>query len=477
MSVTKQKSEPKAETDLRVAFETLGCRSNFADTVELQAAVTEQGGTPCNFDSQADVYVLNTCTVTDNADKTTLKTLKQIRSKAPEARIVVTGCMAETGKDLIAEAGLGDVIVGPGQRTKVLDAILSGDISPERSDSGELAKVYPDGRRAKKSSAKFKSISLDHEFPAALSGPAEFLGEIANRSRYHLRVQEGCENSCTFCIIPQTRGRLSSRSIEDLLADIRKLSGLGYREVVLTGTHLGGYGVDSGSSLYELLSKVAEQHLASETLPRVRLSSIDPNDLDLKTVQLILGTPEVFCNHLHICVQAFDEQVLKRMNRLYGLSEALELIDAIAELSPDCGLGSDVICGFPGESREQTEKAMELFGTLPFNYLHVFPYSEREGTAATRLPEVIDYSERKRRAGRWRSLASEQRTKFLENRVGKRVELVVEKVSKEWVEGTTREFVGVKLDRNQFADIRSGELLRARGVSVNRAQEKLLCEL
>jgi len=471
MSVSKEK-----ENSLRVAFETLGCRSNYADTVELQAAVVEEGGTPCGFDSKADVYVLNTCTVTDNADKTTLKTLSRIRAKAPDAKIVVTGCMAETGKDLIAEAGLGDVVVGPGQRKIVLDAILDKSLREEREDRGDLVDIYPGGKRARKSSAQFKSISLDHEFPAALSGPADSLGEVANRSRYHLRVQEGCENSCTFCIIPQTRGRLSSRSVEDLLSDITRLSELDYKEIVLTGTHLGGYGVDTGSSLNELLSRVCEQNLRVKGLPRIRLSSIDPNDLDLRTLELILKTPEVFCNHLHICVQAFDDKVLKRMNRLYGLPEALELIEAISELSPHCGLGSDVICGFPGETREQTEKAMELFGELPFNYLHVFPYSEREGTAATRLPESIEYSERKRRASRWRSLASEKRLAFLEKFVGQEVELVVEKINDQVVEGTTREFIGVSLDRNQFAELRSGELLRASAVGVNRAQEKLLCE-
>ena len=438
---------------LKVAFETLGCRSNFADTVELQAGVVEVGGTPCsflkdgNFQDDADVYVLNTCTVTDNADKSVLRELRRVRAKAPGAKIVITGCMAETGRQELEELGLGDSIVGPGQREKVLGAIFGEDSSSEQRDSsGKLPSHYPDGRRVKSSSPNFKSISLDHEFPAALSGPGEFLGEVSNRSRYHLRVQEGCENSCTFCIIPQTRGRLSSRNSEFLLDDIKKLSGLGYREVVLTGTHLGGYGVDIGSSLEKLLSEIVDLYASEEGLPRVRLSSIDPNDIGDELLELIFSNEKVFCNHLHICVQAFDDLLLKRMNRLYGLEEVLGLVERISKLSPGCGLGSDVICGFPGESREQVEDSMELFESLPFHYLHVFPYSEREGTAATMLPGKIELQERKRRAARWRSVAERKKSEFLNAMKGKKVEIVVEKTYAGFVEGTTREFTSARLE-------------------------------
>lgn len=471
MSVTKNKP-------LRVAFETLGCRSNYADTVELQASVVARGGTPCAFDTGADVYVLNTCTVTDSADRSALRILRRVRKEAPDARIVVTGCMAETAKAGLEEAGLGDIIVGPGQRKAVLDAILErGEVGGGRVEQ-DLPEQYPDGRKARKLSPAFKSISLEHPLPEALSGPSDSLGEVQNRARYHLRVQEGCENSCTFCIIPTTRGRLSSRAVGDILSDIGKLYELGYQEIVLTGTHLGGFGQDTGETLKSLLEKIRDRCL-QEPSPRIRLSSIDPNDLDRELLELVLGEPEIFCNHLHICVQAFSDPVLKRMNRLYSLSEALDIVAQISDISPNCGLGTDIICGFPGESRHDLDESIRLFEELPFSYIHVFPYSERDGTPATRLSGEVDPSERKRRSARWRAISERKTLEFLEGLVGQQVELVAEQHREDGIYGTTREFASAFLGRGSdgdWQDIPKGSVVFANAVGVDRDQGRLLCE-
>ena len=395
---------------LRVAFETFGCRSNYADTVDLQAALVEKGLTPCGMDTEADVYVVNTCTVTNEADKAASKIIKKIRSDNPEARIVVTGCMAEVGEEAISELEAADAIIGPGRREQILSAIVGQEEQVLTSKSEEdpafvSFETLQVGRekRPKRSGANFRSISLDHQLSPALQGPGSKLGDVPVRARYHLRIQEGCENSCTFCIIPQSRGRLSSRAKADIIEDIQKLADVGYNEVVLTGTHIGGYGEDFGANFLELLSLVE----AKSAISRVRLSSIDPNDVSYEMVDL-LSKSNTFCDHLHICIQAFDDGVLKRMNRLYRLEEVFDILNYISNKWPRCCLGSDVITGFPGETREDVEREIEVFNKLPFSYLHVFPYSERQGTAAERLDGVVPINERRRRAARWRAEAGVQ---------------------------------------------------------------------
>lgn len=428
---------------LRVAFETLGCRSNYADTVDLQAALVEHGAVPCSFDAPADVYVINTCTVTDDADKSALRLIRRARSLAPDARIVVTGCLAEAGGDRVANLRAADAIIGPGRRRDVLSAILETG-EPSRGSLGEPVAPPPAAskirsRTGRKRLVPFISDSLCEELPKATAGPGSAHGEVPTRARFHLRVQEGCENSCTFCIIPTSRGGLVSRRISLVLDDVRRLHAAGYREVVLTGTHLGGFGEDSGLSLTELLQVLDRE----SPIRRIRLSSIDPNDVTPQLID-ILASGDAFCRHLHICVQAFSDPVLKRMNRRYRLSQVYEIIRYVGERLPGCCLGSDVIAGFPGESRQDVDQAIDRFLELPFSYLHVFPYSERAGTAAVRLDGAVPPDERKRRAARWRALGDRRRAEFHQSLVGRQVEIVVESIEMRGAEphalGTTREF-------------------------------------
>ncbi|MCB0359899.1 MAG: MiaB/RimO family radical SAM methylthiotransferase [Bdellovibrionales bacterium] len=395
---------------LNVAFETLGCRSNHADTIELQAALIEAGGTPVADIRRADVFVLNSCTVTDQADRSVQSALRRAKKENPELRVVVTGCMAETGAETLQQLGIADAIIGPSDRPSVLRAIL-GQSAQQTSDVPK--------RPARSRKVSWKSISLDHAFPSVMGGPGSALGELPLRARYHLRVQEGCENTCTFCIIPQSRGNLSSRVSQEILRDLDRLEELGYTEVVLTGTHLGGYGEDRSSSLTELLRLIASRRSPQ----RIRLSSIDPNDVDLEMLE-VLATNGCFCPHLHICVQAFTDRVLKRMNRKYRLDDVFSLLEQIQRLWPACALGTDVIVGFPGETSDESEAGRELFERLPFAYNHVFPYSERQGTAATRLDGAVPVRERKARASRWRAAGQRKQRAFLRSLIGKSLDLV-----------------------------------------------------
>ena len=441
----------------RVFFETHGCRSNYADTVDLQHSLAEKGAIVGegrarlnSSEQEVDVFVLNTCTVTNEADREALRSIRKIRDKHPQAKIVVTGCMAEVrAKKLQSIEGVSTVL-GPGQKEKLINSILGVEDSNSRDELTNLPSVYPSGRRVKKSLPQFKSISLDKELSTAAAGPAEHVGEVKRRSRYPLRVQEGCENSCTFCIIPQTRGRFSSRPLELILDDIEKLYELGYREVILTGTHLGGYGIDSGGSFENLLqavqSKVSGINRArDESNLRIRLSSIDPEDVSPALIDFIAESPE-FCKHIHICVQAFNESILKLMNRRHSLQDALDVIDYAKQKIPGICLGTDVITGFPGEGTDEFLQGLEIIEGLPLAYLHVFPYSERSKTAATRLGGEVEVNERRKRAVRLRALSKRLRESYYRQFVGEKLDLVVEAVTENELRATSSEYISVKCE-------------------------------
>jgi threonylcarbamoyladenosine tRNA methylthiotransferase MtaB len=454
---------------VKVAFQTFGCRSNYADTIDLQAALSERGVIACSECEGSDVIVVNTCSVTDNADKEALRFIRKAKKAAPDARIVVTGCLAELSPDDLSDLEDVDSVVGPGRKQDVLASILEIEVSkPSKADQD----IVPIGR---KSLPLRKSISLDDEISPEISGPGQAIGEVSNRARYHLRIQEGCENSCTFCIIPFTRGRLSSRPMYLLRDDIEKLAKVGYREVVLTGTHIGGYGEDFGGSLLELLE------LLSTDCPvaRIRLSSIDPNDLSLELLDFIANS-KVLCPHLHICVQAFSDKVLKRMSRRYSLQDVERILCYIKAKVPGVCIGTDVIAGFPGESRQELDQGVEEFLRLPFSYLHVFPYSERSGTAATRLDGSVSLAERRRRAARWRSVGERRRLEFYDSLVGSNLQMVVETLDKEFAYGTSGEYAALKLplcEINKQELLELGSIVNVQGACVEKEQRKLRCQL
>ena len=467
--------EAKIDTEslppLRVAIQTYGCRSNYADTVDLQAALMERGAELCSLDDHADVYVINSCTVTDSADREALRLAKKLNAKAPKSRIVFTGCMAEVGKQKIREQTAADTVIGPGRRGDLVAAIFGEELAADNQESGFVSEEDL-RRRVKRSLPRRRTISLGGEISNQIAGPGVGVGSNTMRARYHLRIQEGCENSCTFCIIPQVRGLLSSREPEEILNDLEHLKQVGYHEVVLSGTHIGGWGLDRGSSFYRLLTLLEEK----SPIPRVRISSIDPNDLDKKMIDL-LANSSVFCNHLHICFQAFSDRILKRMNRKYRLEEAVDLVNYAAEVMPHCGIGTDIITGFPGESRQEVEQGIDLFLRLPFSYLHVFPYSERSNTAATRLDGAVPISERKRRAARWRAAAERKREEFLRSLIGREVEFVVEKLGPGVASGTSSEFASCEAALPDESEVRSGQTLFCRVQSYNEARRTLQCEL
>jgi threonylcarbamoyladenosine tRNA methylthiotransferase MtaB len=381
---------------LRVAFATLGCKVNQYDTASMETALTAD----CEvvpFAPGADVYVVNSCTVTDRADAESRQLARRARRFNPAARVIITGCFAQTNPRGAALAEV-DYVVGVGRLPDVLRAV-HGQIP-----AGEGRTLVGNLRKAT---------------AVTTLGAEVFSGQ----TRAFLKVQEGCDLFCTFCIVPLARGRSRSVAPRRVLAELERLAGRGFREVVLTGIHLGGYGrdLDPPIGLADLVEMIAEH----ASLPRLRLSSIDPPEVNRRLLELLARSP-VFCPHLHMPVQAGADGVLRRMRRLYDAALVRDVVGEIARVLPNAGLGTDVIAGFPGESEADFADTEQLLETLPFTYLHVFPYSRRQGTTAAKARDQVPAAVIHRRALRLRQLGSAKRRAFAERFVGAPLDVLVE---------------------------------------------------
>ena len=381
-----------------VAFATLGCKVNHYDTAAMATLIGANGCRIVPFDSGADVYVINTCTVTDRADAESRQLARRARRRNPAARVVVTGCFAQTSPQAAAAVEGVDYVIGIGRLPDILKSVRG-----ELAAGGERVLVS-DLRRA-------TSVTT--------LGAETFAGQ----TRAFLKVQEGCDLFCTFCIVPFARGK--SRSVEPrrVLQEMERLAARGFREVVLTGVHLGGYGRDLSPAIdfVDLIEMIAE----NSPLERVRLSSIDPPEVSSRLLRL-LATSDVLCPHLHMPVQAASDPVLRRMRRLYDVEQLAGVVEEIRETLPGCGLGTDVIAGFPGESESDFEAGVERLAAMPFSYFHVFPYSQRRGTTAAKAVDALPRAEVRRRAARLRQLGESRRADFLDAQVGERMSVLVE---------------------------------------------------
>jgi threonylcarbamoyladenosine tRNA methylthiotransferase MtaB len=380
---------------MRVAIATLGCKVNQYDSAAVAQRLAGQGATLAEFDQPADVYVINTCTVTDRADVESLKLARRARRLNPGARVVMTGCLAQANPARLAAAREVDAVIGLGRPADLDRAILEG--SGERVMVTNLRKV-----RA----------------PIELSGVTP-----AGRSRAFLKLQEGCDQFCSFCIVPTARGM--SRSVEPrrVLAAIDELAAQGFREVVLSGVHLGGYGRDLSPpiSLLALLEMIAER----APIRRVRLSSLDPEELSDEIIEL-MARSDVFCPHLHLPLQAGDDATLARMRRRYDTAFFRERVERLKAAMPDAAVGTDLIVGFPGETADDFKRYFRFVESLPLAYFHVFPYSVRAGTTAAKLAGRVPAAEIRRRAAAMRELGARRRIDFARRFSATRMRVLLE---------------------------------------------------
>jgi len=383
---------------LKFTITTLGCKVNQSESDAMAHQLKNSGCYPVHHKEKADLCIINTCTVTQKASMQSRQAVRKAIRSNPGARIIVTGCYAQTEPDEIDKIDGIHHIIGHTDKFKIPDIVLSKEKGP-----------YPHLIR--------QNILSEHNFeqtPAAVSG---------NRTRPFLKIQDGCDSFCTYCIVPYARGRSRSMLIENVLENIKQLKKAGYHEVVLTGVHLGAYGLDLSpkTDLTKLLNRICE----SNPIDRVRLSSIEPHELTDDIIQLVAGT-DIFCHHFHIPLQSGDDLILKKMRRPYTRSLFRNQIIKINELLPGAAIGVDTLIGFPGETEKAFENTYSLIAELPVTYLHVFPFSARKGTPASSYPQQVDSKTIKARCKKMRSLGQVKKEDFYKKFTGKTVEILIE---------------------------------------------------
>jgi threonylcarbamoyladenosine tRNA methylthiotransferase MtaB len=381
---------------MRFAITTLGCKVNQYDSAVIESRFTQAGLEQCDFDEVADVYVINTCTITDRADAESLKLARRARRRNPGARVIMTGCLAQASPEKLARAAEVDQVVGLAR----LDDLLSAATTHQ-----DLPRVMVSNLRKEKA-----QLSIGAVVPAG-------------QTRAFLKLQEGCDQFCSFCIVPFSRGTSRSVAPREVLEVLDSLHEQGFKEVVLSGVHLGGYGKDLSPpvTLLRLLEMIAERG----RIGRVRLSSIDPEELTDEIINLVADS-EKFCPHFHLPLQAGEDQLLEKMRRRYQTDHYRERLERILGRMPEAAIGTDLIVGFPGETGEHFNRYFDFVERLPLAYFHVFPYSVRSGTTAAKFSGRVAASEIKRRSGLLRQLGESKRRDFVWRFAGARLKVLIE---------------------------------------------------
>lgn len=404
---------------------TLGCKVNTYESEYVINELKKAGFEIKDFNDICDVYIINTCTVTNNSDSKSRKMIRQAINRNPNACVVAMGCFIATNKDY-NEQGL-DIILANKDKSKIVNLIL-------------------DYLRNKEQIIDLYDKRLD-EFEDM------YINEFPGRTRAFVKIQDGCDNFCSYCIIPFARGKCRSKDEDKVIKEITDLVNNGYKEVVLTGIHTGSYGVDLDTSFSDLLNKLVE----IKGLERLRISSIECTELNDEVLNL-LKKSKVIVDHLHIPIQAGSNEILKAMNRKYDLDYFKNKIKEIRNIRPEISISTDVIVGFPGETEELFQTTIATCREIEFSKLHVFPFSERKGTRAAALDNKIDNKEKKDRARRLIEVSEELEIKYMEKFIGREVEVLVEEHKEGASIGHTGNFLHVKFKGespiNEFTNVK-----------------------
>lgn len=435
---------------LKIAIATLGCKVNFFDSAAMAAALRRDGFDIVPFSAVSDIYIINSCTVTESSDAQSRQLIRRALRMNPYAQVVVTGCYAQHAADALA---------GISSQLHILGNFEKEDIC------SYIKKIIAGNSRILciSSPARAHNLSL---FPVPL---------FFKRTRAFLKIQDGCSAACSYCIVPHVRGMSRSLPVAQTLESCASLVRQGYREIVLTGIHLGMYGLDLQPpvSLVALLQKLTDD--ARFTGVRIRLSSIEPNEISDALVALIARSQNI-CPHLHIPLQSGDELVLTRMNRSYTPAGFKRIIETLTQTIPDLNVGVDVMAGFPGETEAQFEKTLRLVQELPVGYLHVFPYSRRPGTAAAHLPDQIPEPIKKQRTATLRKMALQKKLVFYTSCLNKAMPVLIEGTrdrKTQLLRGVSRNYIPVLLNGS---NILMGKEIIARITGITETGVYGVCE-
>ncbi|HEY8392009.1 MAG TPA: tRNA (N(6)-L-threonylcarbamoyladenosine(37)-C(2))-methylthiotransferase MtaB [Capillibacterium sp.] len=421
----------------RVAFHTLGCKVNQFDTEGLIADFQAHGYRVVAFDEPAEIYILNTCAVTKEAERKAGQLIRRIKREHPAAFLVVTGCYAQTSADGLSALPEVDLVVGVAGRSRLREIL----------------------------EAKLPAGEKNRVLPWAGSGEFEVLNpDFSGQTRAFLKVEDGCQSYCSYCIIPFARGPVRSLPLDLVLKEIDRLLGLGYKEIVLVGIHLGHYGIDRGDSLAKLLKAVEERWAGTERRWRLRLGSIDPTDFTPELMEILFNA-KLLCNHLHIPLQSGSGKILALMNRGYTPDDYAGLVSVLRKGRPGLAVTTDLMVGFPGETEADFGETLNFLRAVGFSRIHIFPYSLRAGTAAAKLPGHLPRRVKEERVKQAeliaRELAEDYRNLFLDQVV----EVLIEETNRAgYAEGFSREYLRVQVKE----EIKPNSLVRAKVVSAGR---------
>jgi threonylcarbamoyladenosine tRNA methylthiotransferase MtaB len=403
----------------KVSFYTIGCKLNFAETSTISEEFKKRGFEIVEFGEPADVCVINTCSVTENADRDCRRIVRKALKVSPNAFIIVTGCYAQLRPDEIAKIEGVDLILGSNEKFKIFDFV------------GDFHKNYH-------AQIFVSPISEISEFYIASSTPT------SDRTRAFLKVQDGCDYNCSYCTIPLARGESRSPEVNIILEKAKTLAQLGYKEIVLSGVNVGDYGRKIGTNLFELVKELEK----IDGIERIRISSIEPNLLTEEMIDYFISSEKI-CNHFHIPLQSGSDEILRKMRRRYNSELYRRRIEYIKSKDPDACIGADVIVGFPGESEKHFETTYNFISDLPISYLHVFTYSERPNTDAVNLPGKVSIEERHKRSEMLRNLGLRKKMAFYRQMVGKEFDVLWESEVKDGkMFGFTRNYVKVGVPYN-----------------------------
>jgi len=418
----------------KVALHNLGCKVNAYEVEAMQQLLENAGYETVPFEEGADVYVINTCTVTNIADRKSRQMLHKAKKMNPDAIVVATGCYAQADTEKLKEDTAVDLILGNNQKTQIVEALE--EYEKEHAKQVQVIEINH--------TKEYEELSIS---------------STAEHVRAYIKVQDGCNQFCTYCIIPFARGRVRSRKIEEVLREVETLAAKGYKEVVLTGIHLSSYGVDFPKEERESLLSLIQAVSRVEGISRIRLGSLEPRIITEEFLEGIVKTGKV-CPHFHLSLQSGCNKTLKNMNRRYSAQEYAEKCELIRKFYPAPALTTDVIVGFPQETEEDFEESYEFVKKIHFYETHIFKYSRRHGTKAASMDGQLTEAAKAQRSDRMLELHEIRAREYEEAMIGKKMELLLEEEieidGRSWYVGHSREYVRAvisKTDAHRVNDL------------------------
>lgn len=404
----------------KVAFLTLGCKTNQYETNGMMQQFLDAGYEICNADEEPDIYIVNTCTVTNIADRKSRQSLRKVKNKK-DTIVVAVGCYAQVAKDTLQNMPEIDIILGNKEKKNIIKYIEDYEISKNKI-------------------VDVANINMQQDF--------DEYGCITytEKARTTIKIQDGCNNFCSYCLIPYARGRVRSRNKENILEEARKIANEGIKEIVLTGIHIASYGKDFNEE-YELVDLLEDLNKI-EGIERIRLGSLEPTIITEEFVERLSKLDKI-CNHFHLSLQSGCDETLKRMNRKYTTKEFREVVKRLRDNIKDVNLTTDIIVGFPGETEEEFNTTYEFLKEIKFYKMHIFKYSKRDGTIAATMPNQIDGNIAEQRSKKLIELSERNQKEYEKKYAGKEVEVLFEEKQGEYWVGHTRNYMLVKYKSNQ----------------------------